>query len=183
MVFNKNRLIGLIVLIAFAVIFGQFCLNYYKDTHYHVSVYRSPPLSPLTNDELSSDNAPKIETRDSLLEQAIKHDKNENIALLPALEEKYDKEGSFASAWIVQVAILSNQNSADLLLRQLKEHELDAFVESFMLNEKIMYKVALGPFVKQELAINALTSLQESLKMTGILKQYSVIEESDEKVK
>lgn len=156
---NKHRIIGLIVLLAIAVLLGQYLLNYYQGRTSHLQVYRSPPLAPLNAKMTSPDNAPKIQTTEVLLEKHF-DSVPENVPAVPA--------------WIVQVAILSNDASAQALLSQLKNLGLDAFILPTSLQGKSVYRIVAGPFTQQVLAVNALTTIQEHLKVTGILKQYTV---------
>jgi cell division septation protein DedD len=162
---NKHRIIGLIVLIAIAVIAGQYCLNYYKGSRHHLQAYRSPPLAPLDDNLTSPSNAPKVQEVETLVEQ--------HFDIMP---EKVPS----VPAWIVQVAILSNETSAKTLTKQLKNLGFDAFISPLSLQNKAVYRVAAGPFTQQQLAVSALTTIQENLKITGILKQYTIGDNKEE---
>ncbi len=161
---SKHRIIGLIVLIALAIMTGQFCLNYYQSSRHHLQTYRSAPVAPLNQSKLNADNAPKVETTRSLIES--------NLDVIPETVPA-------VSAWIVQMAILSNQVSAQKLLQQLKALGFEAFIATCTLQGKSAYRVALGPFTQQQLALDALMTAQEKLKMTGILKQYTIGSEDE----
>lgn len=153
---NKHRIVGLIVLIALSVIIVQFLLGYQKGPH-HLQEYRSPPVAPLAEKMTTSENAPAIQSTETLLEE------NFNTApdVVPAV-----------AAWVVQIASLTNENSAQNLLKKTKEAGYDAFILSLSVEGTPTYRVCAGPFTDQSLAINALSTIQESLKITGILKQY-----------
>lgn len=156
---NKHRVIGLVVLLAMAVLLGQFCLNYYKGSRHHLQAYRSPPITPLSEQMTTADHSPHLQTVEKLMEEHV------DTALETAAP---------VSAWMVQVAILSNEASAQSLMKQLKSLGFDAFISSLLLQNKPVYRVAAGPFTRQPAAVDALSSIQQALKITGILKQYTI---------
>lgn len=156
---NKHRIIGLIVLMAVAVMIGQYCLNYSKGNRHAFQTRRSLPIAPLDKNMTAPDNAPRVQSTETLIEEHF-DTSIENVAVVPA--------------WIVQVAILSSETSAQRLTQQLKELGLDAFLSPMQLQGKAVYRVAAGPFTQQTLALSALSAIQEKLKVTGILKPYTI---------
>lgn len=157
---NKHRVVGLIVLLALAVIGWQFFLSYQKLSHNNapLQAYRSPPIAaPLQPQMTSADNAPSIQSAEALME--------EHFASTPDV-------ATAVPAWIVQVASLSNEAAAQTLMNQLKASGFDAFIFSLVIQGKQSFRVCAGPFTEQQLAIATLSTIQERLKITGILKQY-----------
>ena len=153
---NKHRIVGIIVLIALAVIGGQFFLSYQKANH-HLQAYRSPPVAPLAAKMTTPENAPNVQSAESLMEEHF----DATPDVVPAVP-----------AWVVQIASLTNEAAAQKLLAQLKGLGLDAFILTLSVQGTPTFRVCAGPFTDQPLAITALSTIQQSLKMTGILKQY-----------
>ncbi len=153
---NKHRIVGFIVLVALVVISVQFFLTYQRAKH-PLQAYRSPPIAPLTANLTTPNNAPSVQSAETIMEKDF--DGAPDIA--PAVP-----------AWIVQVASLSNESAAQILLAQLKALGFDAYIFPFTLQDKQSFRVCVGPFTEQSLAVSALSTVQEKLKITGILKQY-----------
>jgi DedD protein len=153
---NKHRIVGFIVLSALVVIGVQFFLTYQKTNH-SLQAYRSPPIAPLSAKLTSPNNAPSIQSAEAVMERNFDNAPD----VVPAVP-----------AWIVQIASLSNESAAQTLLTQLKSLGFDAFIFPFTLQDKQSFRVCAGPFTEQSLAITALSTIQERLKITGILKQY-----------
>ena len=152
---NKHRIVGLLVLLALAVIFVQFFLSYEKANHHQG--YRSPPVAPLQEKMTTPENAPAVQSAETIIEEHF----DAAPDVVPA-----------TPAWIVQIASLTNETAAQTLLTKLKSLGFDAFILSLSVQGKPTFRVCAGPFTDQSLAINALSTIQESLKITGILKQY-----------
>lgn len=153
---NKHRIVGLLVLIALAVMMVQFFLSYQKANHYS-QVYRSPPVAPLKEKLITPENAPTVQSTETLME--------ENFETTPDIMPP-------TPAWIVQIASLTNAAAAQTLLAKLKATGYDAFILTLSAQGTPTFRICAGPFTDQSLAITALSTIQESLKMTGILKQY-----------
>lgn len=153
---NKHRIVGLIVLIALSIIFVQFFISYQKA--YPLKMHHSPPVAPLENKETSPENAPKVQSAETLMEDHF----DTAPDVVPA-----------TPAWVVQVASLTNKASAQKLLDQLKALGADAFILELSSQDSPTFRICAGPFTDRSLAINAIGTIQESLKMTGILKQYT----------
>ena len=153
---NKHRIVGLVVLIALVVIAVQFFLSYQK-TNYHLQTHRSPPVAPLSAKQTTPENAPVVKSTEALMEKHF---------------DSVPDSVSATPAWIVQIASLTNEAAAQKLLSQLKAAGFDAFIFTLSVQDKPTFRVCAGPFTDQSLAITALSSIQENLKMTGILKQY-----------
>lgn len=154
---NKHRIVGLALLLAILVIAMQFFLSYQGGYHY-LQPSASPPIEPLRESLLTSEEAPSIQSTEILLEN--------NFNTTPEV-------APITPAWTVQVASLVSENAAQKLLSQLKSLNFDAYILTMSSENKSFYRVCAGPFTDKDLAISALGKIQESLKMTGILKQYS----------
>ncbi len=152
---NKHRIVGLIVLIALAIISVQFFISYQKT--YPLQTHRSPPVAPLEEKSISPENAPKVQSVDTLMEEHF--DETPDVI-------------STTPAWVVQIASLTNDATAQKLPDQLKALGFDAFILNLSVQGTPTFRICAGPFTDRSLAITALSTIQESLKMTGILKQY-----------
>ncbi|MES2204310.1 MAG: SPOR domain-containing protein [Pseudomonadota bacterium] len=152
---NKHRIVGLIVLIALAVIAAQFFISYQKT--YPLQTHRSPPVAPLEEKSMSPENAPKVQSTETLMEEHFDAVPDRVVA---------------TPAWVVQIASLTNQSKAQALLDQLKSLGFDAFIFNLSGQGTSTFRICAGPFTDRSLAITALSQIQERLKMTGILKQY-----------
>lgn len=163
---NKHRIIGFIVLLALVMMGIQFLLSYQKmsSLHSHLQAYRAPPEPPLSAEMTSARHAPTIQSTDVLVQEHF----GMTADPIPAVP-----------AWIVQVASLSNEASAEALLARLKEVEQDAFIYPLLLQGQQTYRVCVGPFTQQQVAVEALSAVAKSLKITGILKQYTPVDSTE----
>lgn len=163
---NKHRIIGLIVLLAVIVMGVQFLLSYQKigGLHTRLQAYRSPPVPPLQPEMTSPEHAPAIQSADALMQERF----DTTADPVPAVP-----------AWIVQVASLSTETSAQILLAQLQKLGLDAFIYASSSQGQPSYRVCAGPFTQQQVAVAALSTIAKSLKITGILKQYTPVDSTE----
>ncbi|MCD8499933.1 MAG: SPOR domain-containing protein [Gammaproteobacteria bacterium] len=158
---SKHRMIGFVVLLAILVIIGQYFLNGFHSGKHHLHVFRSPPIELLDPKDMTPDNAPKVQSTETLIDQ-----RTEDI---PSPQQAIT-----TLAWTVQVVTVRKHDSAKSVLKQLQSEGFDAFISPTSLQGAPVYRVVAGPFLEHQAAIDALAIIQKKLNMTGILKSYDM---------
>ncbi|MBT2971650.1 MAG: SPOR domain-containing protein [Candidatus Thiodiazotropha sp. (ex Ctena orbiculata)] len=96
----------------------------------------------------------------------------------PAAEPKHAPRSSPArpspTAWVIQVASLTNENNAKKLVEQLREADLPAQMEKVKLNGKQHYRIRVGPEVDHRLAEKMAAKIKKRFKLNPKLMQYPV---------
>ncbi|PVV06463.1 MAG: hypothetical protein B6D72_14475 [gamma proteobacterium symbiont of Ctena orbiculata] len=96
----------------------------------------------------------------------------------PAAEPKHAPRSSPArpspTAWVIQVASLTNENNAKKLVEQLREADLPAQMEKVKLNGKQHYRIRVGPEVDHRLAEKMAAKINKRFKLNPKLMQYPV---------
>jgi DedD protein len=76
------------------------------------------------------------------------------------------------TAWIVQVASLTNEKNAEKLVERLREADLPAQMEKVRLNGKLHYRIRVGPEVDHRLAEKMLAKIKQLFKLNPKLMRY-----------
>ncbi len=76
------------------------------------------------------------------------------------------------TAWIIQVASLTNESNAKKLVEQLRKDELPAQMEKVKLNGKLHYRIRVGPEVDHRLAEKMVAKIEKRFKLNPKLMQY-----------
>ena len=172
----KERLIGIIVLVLFAVIFIPM---FFSGTH-------DPILKNKENISISKESE-FISKLKPMTDTATDTDLNtENIKLAPVVEEslapvveeipfnkeilKTDLVGQMN--WVVQVGSFSSKDNAEKLNQKVKKAGFRSFVNPITQNNKIMHQVCLGPEYDETDANNLLKEIKNKMKLDGIVKKY-----------
>ena len=172
----KERLIGIIVLVLFAVIFIPM---FFSGTH-------DPILKNKENTSISKESE-FISKLKPMTDTATDTDLNtENIQLAPVVEEslapvveeipfskeilKTDSVGQMN--WVVQVGSFSSKDNAEKLNQKVKKAGFRSFVNPITQNNKIMHQVCLGPEYDETDANNLLKEIKNKMKLDGIVKKY-----------
>ena len=172
----KERLIGIIVLVLFAVIFIPM---FFTGTH-------DPILKNKENISISKESE-FISKLKPMTDTATDTDLNtENIKLAPVVEEslapvveeipfnkeilKTDLVGQMN--WVVQVGSFSSKDNAEKLNQKVKKAGFRSFVNPITQNNKIMHQVCLGPEYDETDANNLLKEIKNKMKLDGIVKKY-----------
>ncbi|MEW8561819.1 MAG: SPOR domain-containing protein [Candidatus Thiodiazotropha sp.] len=96
----------------------------------------------------------------------------------PAAEPKHAPRSSPArpspTAWVIQVASLTNENNAKKLVEQLRKADLPAQMEKVKLNGKQHYRIRVGPEVDHRLAEKMAAKIKKRFKLNPKLMQYPV---------
>ena len=196
----KERLIGIIVLVLFAVIFIPM---FFSGTHdpilknkENTSISKEsefisklkPMTDTATDTDLNTENiklAPVVEeSLAPVVEESLAPVVEESLApvveesLAPVVEEipfnkeilKTDLVGQMN--WVVQVGSFSSKDNAEKLNQKVKKAGFRSFVNPITQNNKIMHQVCLGPEYDETDANNLLKEIKNKMKLDGIVKKY-----------
>ena len=72
------------------------------------------------------------------------------------------------SVWMIQVASFGNENNANRLNKALDKIGLPVSKAPFKLQDKIMYRIVLGPYESQETAKRVIEEIKEKQKLQGL---------------
>jgi DedD protein len=190
----KNRLVGVIVIFALAVIFLPMILDgsgMRKDEH-EVLI----PPQPLVNAnpefeseiiELQSkvDALPELESR-LVDESTVPEDEQPeaaaepaSVAKVPAGEAEETRETtetgspSGGDSWVLQVGSFQDRDKALAQRDKLRKSNIAAvFIERFEYENKSSYRVRLGPFLNREQTRVAQNKIKAKHDIDGIIMKY-----------
>ncbi len=186
----KERLIGIIVLVLFAVIFIPMFFTGTNDpilkNKENVSISKESEfiskLKPMT-DTATDSNTENIELA-PVAEESLAPVAEESLApvaeesLAPVAEEipfnqemlKTDAVGQMN--WVVQVGSFLSKDNAEKLNQKVKKAGFRSFINPITQNNKIMHQVCLGPEYDEADAKNLLKEIKNKMKLDGIVKKY-----------
>ena len=188
----KERLIGIIVLVLFAVIFIPMFFTGTNDSilknKESVSISKEsefisklkPMTDTATDTDLNTENiklAPVVEeSLAPVVEESLAPVVEESLA--PVVEEipfnqemlKTDTVGQMN--WVVQVGSFSSKDNAEKLNQKVKKAGFRSFINPITQNNKIMHQVCLGPEYDETDAKNLLKEIKNKMKLDGIVKKY-----------
>jgi len=194
----KERLIGAIVLVSFAVIFIPMFFTGTTDSvlknKENVSIPKElefvSKLKPMTGTATDSnikniEFAPVVEeSLAPVVEESLAPVVEESLApvveesLAPVVEEiPFNQEMLKNNAvgqmnWVVQVGSFSSKDNAEKLNQKVKKAGFHSFVNPITQNNKIMHQVCLGPEYNETDAMNLLKGIKNKMKLNGIIKKY-----------
>jgi DedD protein len=76
------------------------------------------------------------------------------------------------TAWMIQVASLTNEKNAEKLVESLRKADLPAQMEKVRLNGKLYYRIRVGPEVDHRLAEKMLAKIKQAFKLNPKLMRY-----------
>ena len=191
----KNRLVGIVVIFALAVIFLPMILDgsgVHKDDfdvvipaepvieadpefesrviELNARVDAIPELEQRFVDEVSSDPLPATassgDSGDATVPDASPP---EPVAPEPVVEES--RTGG--NSWVLQVGSFQDRKKALVQRDRLRSSNIAAvFIEQFSANDKTSYRVRLGPFIKREQAQVAQNKIKAKHDINGIIMKY-----------
>jgi DedD protein len=195
----KERLVGAAVLVAVAVIFIPIIFTDSPETEV-ISGSNIPEkpetnfnsrivpvienddktsVAPLAQKNVKSENidSGKIQKNDDLIvKQQVVAEKvisAEETNAEKISKTEIDVPASVGlSAWIVQLGSFTDEDNAQSLNKKLREAGYPAFVEPLKRNNKISYRVRVGPEIKRSEANKLLKKLKEKMKLDGIVVSY-----------
>ena len=196
---TKQRLVGITVIFALAVIFLPMILDgsgVRKDTlevvippqpvvkfnpefeqkivELHAKVKDLPSLESQFVDERSSDNENKIERK---AETEVKKDAVPEQSQTPG-SETAQPEAVVAKVggdtWVLQVGSFKDRATALSQRDKLRKSNIAAvFIEKFNIDNKPVYRVRLGPFLSRDQSKIALNKIKAKYNIDGLIMKYN----------
>ena len=170
----KERLIGIIVLVLFAVIFIPMFFTGTNDSilknKENVSISKESEfiskLKPMT-DTATDSNTENIE-----LAPVVEESLAPVVEEIPFNQEMLKTDVVGQMNWVVQVGSFLSKDNAEKLNQKVKKAGFRSFVNPITQNNKIMHQVCLGPEYDEADAKNLLKEIKNKMKLDGIVKKY-----------
>ena len=170
----KERLIGIIVLVLFAVIFIPMFFTGTNDSilknEENVSISKESEfiskLKPMT-DTATDSNTENIE-----LAPVVEESLAPVVEEIPFNQEMLKTDAVGQMNWVVQVGSFLSKDNAEKLNQKVKKAGFRSFVNPITQNNKIMHQVCLGPEYDETDAKNLLKEIKNKMKLDGIVKKY-----------
>ncbi len=143
-----------------------------------------PSSAPNDLEKVESENIESGKSQNDAMvtEQKVVAEKvisaSENKAEKQAIEQKQattEAEGSTTvglSAWIVQLGSFTEEDNAQSLNTKLRKAGYPSFVEPIKKDEKVSYRVRVGPEIKRSEADALLKKLKDKMQLDGIVVSY-----------
>jgi DedD protein len=90
----------------------------------------------------------------------------------PVVTTKKESTRPSPTAWIIQVASLTNEQNAKKLVESLRKADLPAQMKKVRLNGKLHYRIRVGPEVDHRLAEKMLAKIKQAFKLKPKLMRY-----------
>ena len=176
----KQRLVGAVVLVALAVIFIPMLLSGGRDMEMPVFGSNVPSRpAAIKNIEVVDINAPVDTPSIPVVPARVPIENNlPEPPVAPVIEEKpkpaekTDNTASNQVGWAVQVGSFSKRANAMALQSRLRNSNYPAFVERIMQDDKPVYRVRIGPEVKQASAEALRDKVQQDMKLKGFVVKH-----------
>ncbi len=199
---TKQRLVGIAVIFALAVIFLPMILDgsgirkntlevvippqpviknnpefEQKIVELHAKVEDLPSLEPQFVDERSSENAKQIERKTEQIEQKDSGSKSEPVQSQPASKQQTQPEVEVArvggDTWVLQVGSFKDRKKALSQRDKLRKSNIAAvFIEQFSIDNEPVYRVRLGPFLNRDQSKVALNKIKAKYDIDGLIMKY-----------
>jgi DedD protein len=189
----KNRLVGIIVVFALAVIFLPMILDGSGMRKEKFEIVIPPPPVVDTNAQFDSkiielnaraDAIPELEQR--FVDEVSSENQVKRTAVSAETPAKQGNEAESAAApavaeparvggtsWVLQVGSFQDRNKALIQRDTLRKSNIAAvFIEQFNVNNKPSYRVRLGPFVNREQTQVAQNKIKAKHDIDGIIMKY-----------
>jgi DedD protein len=192
----KNRLVGIIVIFALAVIFLPMILDgsgVRKDNfqviippppdiasdpefdsrivELNTKVEAIPELEQRFVDEVSSDKPLKADSQSSAKTEIKSAPTPDVSSKSDEIETPPAKTGG--DSWVLQVGSYQDRNKALAQRDKLRKSNIAAvFIEQFNVDNKPSYRVRLGPFINREQARVAQNKIKAKYNINGIIMKY-----------
>jgi DedD protein len=193
----KNRLVGIIVIFALAVIFLPMILDgsgVRKDA-FEVEIPPQPVVesNPQFDAKIIELNA-KAEAIPDLEQRFVDEVSSENpVAATPVASEPVDKKKSKpetqpaaddtgdvtntgkigGDSWVLQIGSYQDRKKALMQRDKLRKSNISAvFIEQFNVNNKPSYRVRLGPFINRQQTRVAQNKVKAKHDIDGIIMKY-----------
>jgi len=192
----KQRIIGAIVLVALGVIFLPSILKEKTSNGiFESKIPKKPPIiadykmDTYKIDELLAEEnleAKKIQEQAKaikskidklpdleIIDEVIIDSKDLKNKPIQSVKKKANVGAMNESAWIIQVASFSNKDNASKLVNKLIDTGNKAYKSKVNIDNKIVYRVFVGPFIKKEQAKNAISSINKVSATKAMLKVFN----------
>ncbi|MCG6890757.1 MAG: SPOR domain-containing protein [Gammaproteobacteria bacterium] len=191
----KNRLVGIIVVFALAVIFLPMILDGSGMRKEKFEIVIPPPPAVDSNAQFDSkiielndkaDAIPELEQR--FVDEVSSENQVKRTAVTDETPEEQENAAEPASApatgmaeparvggtsWVLQVGSFQDRNKALIQRDKLRKSNIAAvFIEQFNVNNKPSYRVRLGPFVNREQTRVAQNKIKAKHDIDGIIMKY-----------
>ncbi len=188
----KNRLVGIIVIFALAVIFLPMILDGSGMRKEKFEIVIPPPPVVDSNSQFDSKiielNA-RAEAIPELEQKFVDEVSSENrVKRTPVTQQKQESEPESTPApaiavvkpdkvggisWVLQVGSFQDRNKALVQRDRLRKSNIAAvFIEQFNVNNKPSYRVRLGPFINREQTRVAQNKIKAKHDIDGIIMKY-----------
>ncbi len=195
---TKQRLVGIAVIFVLAVIFLPMILDGSgvrdktlevvippqpvsklnpefdaKIIELHSKVEALPDLEPQTADESSTGASNRISRSESQeSNQTTVAQKTDRVAADESVP-KVETSQVGGDTWVLQVASFKDKPNALIQRDKLRKSNISAvFVEQFYLDEQVIYRVRLGPFLNRDTAKIALNKVKAKYDLDGLIMKY-----------
>lgn len=199
---TKQRLVGIAVIFALAVIFLPMILDgsgvrkntlevvippqpvvkfnpefEQKIVELHAKVEKLPTLEPQIVDENSNSVENKIERKAEPVEQ-VKQKQPTTEKVRPVISEEKQPETEIArvggDTWVLQVGSFKDQSKALSQRDKLRKSNIAAvFTEKFNIDGEFVYRVRLGPFLNRDQSKIALNKVKAKYDIDGLIMKYN----------
>jgi len=200
---TKQRLVGIAVIFALAVIFLPMILDgsgvrkntlevvippqpvvknnpefEQKIVELHAKVEDLPNLESQFVDERSSDNASQIERKAEQADPEDSGSKSDPVQSQPGSNEQAQPEAEVArvggDTWVLQVGSYKDRKKALSQRDKLRKSNISAvFVEQFSIDNEPIYRVRLGPFLNRDQSRIALNKIKAKYDIDGLIMKYN----------
>lgn len=193
----KQRLVGVIVLVALAVIFVPMILNGEREEDFIVNGSSVPARpaeienirqlefgtkaeSELPSEKLAiripvdkrSAALSIVEKKPEPTKDAVKMPPPELRVSTPVVKKKKQSVAPVTRAWAIQVGSFKQKSNALKLRDKLRKQKYKAFVEGLQSNTGTVYRVRLGPYVSRTRAEQMRDKILTQQKMKGLLVRH-----------
>jgi DedD protein len=175
----KQRLLGGAVLVALIVIFVPMLIDDPAETQ--IVSDHTIPLKPPIKDRtavqvvrevkpkkpISSEIASRVEPKQAPAPKPVPETSSKQKHEVAAT-----KSNSSPTAWMIQVASLTNEKNAKNLVASLRKADLPAQMEKVKLDGKQHYRIRVGPEVDHRLAEKMLAKIAKQFELHPKLMRY-----------
>lgn len=171
----KQRVVGVIVIIALAVIFVPLMFDLRQQSAMDTQLSPVPPMP----DDLHALTLPldpsAVVTTPEAAAPSTDGRAAEAINTPPVLEKTFETEANpLVQAWIVQLGSFEEEKNAQALTSRLRKEGFHAFVEEVADSKNGSFRVRVGPEVTRAGADAIKAKLQKQMKLQAMVMAYHI---------
>ena len=198
----KQRLVGTLVLVALGIVFWPLIFTQ-PDTRDPLVLGPRPeqpeidrtPIAPpqslrasvdplLPDDSVQSEGEQAHADKTTFLEDSVIEDAAKSVPVLNEskqtlvrnsssdMEPLIDAQG-LPRFWVLQVATVSSETRADVLVTTLRERAYKAFATQFQKENQVLYRVQIGPNVDRQRLKKIKPDIDQALSVDSQILRYS----------